>query len=39
MYNTTKKEYLYYCINNTYYKIPTFGKIHKIIDFGRSTHI
>ena len=28
-----KKEFLYYCYNNTYYKVPTFGKIYKIIDF------
>ena len=38
MYTETKKEFLYYCYNNTYYKVPTFGKIYKIIDFGRSIY-
>ena len=38
MYVTTKKEYLYYRFNEKYYKIPTFGKIYKIIDFGRAIY-
>ena len=38
MYVETKKEYLYYCYNGQYYKVPTFGKIYKIIDFGRSIY-
>jgi len=37
MFKETQEEYLYYKINNTYFKIPTFGKIAKIIDFGRAT--
>ena len=36
MYNKTDKKYLYYCYNKKYYKVPTFGRIFKIIDFGRS---
>ena len=36
MYSNTEKEYLYYKINNKYFKIHTYGKIFKIIDFGRS---
>ena len=36
MYNTTDKKYLYYCYKKKYYKVPTFGRIFKIIDFGRS---
>ena len=36
MYNQTDKKYLYYCYNKKYYKVPTFGRIFKIIDFGRS---
>lgn len=36
MYSKTKREHIYYKINNKYYKIPTYGKIYKIIDFGRS---
>jgi len=36
MYNTTTKKYIYYCYKKKYYKVPTFGRIFKIIDFGRS---
>ena len=36
MYTTTDKKFLYYKINNVYYKVPTYGKIAKIIDFGRA---
>ena len=38
MYNKTNIKYLYYCYNNKYYKVPTFGRIFKIIDFGRSIY-
>jgi hypothetical protein len=37
MFKETKLEYLYYNFKGTYFKIPTFGKISKIIDFGRAT--
>lgn len=36
MYISTKKKYLYYKFNKIVYKVPTFGKIFKVIDFGRS---
>ena len=36
MYSKTDKTYLYYKFNNIYFKVPTFGYIFKIIDFGRS---
>ena len=36
MYSSTESKYLYYKINNKYYRVPTFGKIFKIIDFGRA---
>ena len=36
MYTTTDKPFIYYKYNNHYYKVPTFGKLFKIIDFGRS---
>ena len=36
MYNKTDKKYLYYCYKKKYYKVPTYGRIFKIIDFGRS---
>ncbi len=38
MYKDTDKQYLYYCFNSTYYKVPTYGKIWKIIDFGRAIY-
>jgi len=38
MYIHTEEEYLFYKIKDKYYKIPTFGKIYKIIDFGRSIY-
>ena len=38
MYNKTNKKYLYYCYKKTYYRVPTFGRIFKIIDFGRSIY-
>ncbi len=38
MFIYTEEEFLYYKINNVYYKIPTFGKIYKIIDFGRAIY-
>ena len=38
MYNQTDKKYLYYCFKKKYYKVPTFGRIFKIIDFGRSIY-
>jgi hypothetical protein len=36
MYTTTEQKFLYYKQNNTYYKVPTYGKLAKIIDFGRA---
>ena len=38
MYNSTEEKYLYYFYNETYYKVPTYGRIFKIIDFGRSIY-
>lgn len=38
MYKNTEIEFLYYKYNNKYYKVPTYGKIFKIIDFGRSIY-
>jgi len=38
MYITTDQTHLSYKINNIFYKIPTYGKIYKIIDFGRSIY-
>ena len=38
MYVETNEKFLYYKFNNTYYKVPTYGKVYKIIDFGRSIY-
>jgi hypothetical protein len=38
MYNNTDKKFIYYCYKKKYYKVPTFGRIFKIIDFGRSIY-
>jgi hypothetical protein len=38
MYNHTDKKFLYYCYKKQIYKVPTFGRIYKIIDFGRSIY-
>ena len=38
MYTNTNKTYIYYAFNKIYYKVPTFGKIFKIIDFGRAIY-
>ena len=38
MFKPTKLEYLYYQIQNKYFALPTFGKIIKIIDWGRCTY-
>jgi hypothetical protein len=38
MFKKTDQEYLYYSYMNSYYKIPTYGYIIKIIDFGRAIY-
>ena len=38
MYVTTDKPFLYYKARDSYYKVPTFGRIYKIIDFGRAIY-
>ena len=38
MYVKTDKTFINYKFNNIYYKIPTFGKLYKIIDFGRAIY-
>ena len=37
MFRSTKENYLYYQIGNSIYKIPTYNRITKIIDFARGT--
>lgn len=36
MYTHTEKKTITYKYNNEYYTIPTYGKLYKIIDYGRS---
>ena len=38
MYTKTDKTYLIYKYEKKYYKVPTFGRIYKIIDFGRAIY-
>ena len=38
MYNHTEKQHIYYCYNGKHYKVPTEGKLYKIIDFGRAIY-
>ena len=38
MYSRTEKKFINYKLNNVYYRVPTYGKIYKIIDFGRAIY-
>lgn len=38
MFNPTDLQYIVYKYNNTYYKVPTYGRLFKIIDFGRAIY-
>lgn len=38
MFTNTEKEFIYYKYESKYYKVPTFGKLYKIIDFGRAIY-
>jgi hypothetical protein len=38
MYIETDLEYIEYIYNKVKYRVPTFGKIFKVIDFGRSIY-
>ena len=38
MYVETEKQYLYYRYNGRHYKVPTYGKLYKLIDFGRAIY-
>lgn len=37
-YVNTNQKYLYYKYNNISYRVPTYGRIYKIIDFGRAIY-
>jgi hypothetical protein len=38
MYKSSDVEYLYYKYDGKLYRVPTFGRIYKIIDFGRAIY-
>ena len=38
MYVPTEKQFLYYRADGKHYKVPTFGRLYKIIDFGRAIY-
>lgn len=38
MYNETDIKFIYYKYNKNIYKVPTYGKLYKIIDYGRSIY-
>ena len=38
MISATDKQHIIYQYDNKYYKVPTFGKVYKIIDFGRAIY-
>ena len=38
MYINTNKKFIYYIYKKKTYKVPTFGKIYKLIDFGRAIY-
>jgi hypothetical protein len=38
MFIETTEEFIYYLYKEQYYKVPTYGRIFKIIDFGRSIY-
>ena len=38
MYVNTDIEFLYYKFDNQFYRVPTYGRIYKIIDFGRAIY-
>jgi hypothetical protein len=38
MFSETDQEYIYYNVCEKTYKVPTYGKIYKIIDFGRGIY-
>jgi len=38
MYTATDKQFIYYKVDGAYYKVPTFGRLFKIIDFGRAIY-
>jgi len=38
MFQKTDRKFMNYKFNDTYYRVPTYGRIYKIIDFGRAIY-
>jgi hypothetical protein len=38
VWNYTQAKYIFYKIGGNYYRVPTYGRIYKIIDFGRAIY-
>ena len=38
MFNKTEKEFIYYKFERKYFKVPTYGRLYKIIDFGSAIY-
>ncbi len=38
MYVATDETHINYCFENTWYRVPTHGRIYKLIDFGRAIY-
>ena len=38
VWNYTQSKYIFYKIGGNYYRVPTYGRIYKIIDFGRAIY-
>lgn len=38
MFVKTQRKFINYKYNNVYYRVPTYGKLFKIIDFGRAIY-
>ena len=38
MFIETTEEFIYYLYEDQYYKVPTYGRIFKLIDFGRAIY-
>ena len=38
MFTKTDKKYLNYKFDGKHYRVPTYGRIYKIIDFGRAIY-
>lgn len=38
VYTSTTEKFVYYRFQSKYYKVPTYGRIFKIIDFGRAIY-